>query len=133
METAPYTDMTAYTELEGSVPSDALFSVTAADRDPGFSGRIRYTASFEGKKESLALDLGEVGQTARLFLNGKDLGVRVCPPYRYDLTDALADGKNELVIEVSNTLANALRDGFSAYMAIPASGMLGPVTWLREG
>ncbi len=133
METAPYTDMTAYTELEGSVPADALFSVTAADRDPGFSGRIRYTASFEGKKESLALDLGEVGQTARLFLNGKDLGVRVCPPYRYDLTDALADGKNELVIEVSNTLANALRDGFSAYMAIPASGMLGPVTWLREG
>ena len=24
------------------------------------------------------------------------------------------------------------RDGFSAFMAIPASGLLGPVTWLRE-
>ena len=82
-------------------------------------------------RESLALDLGEVGQTSHLWLNGRDLGVRVCPPYRYDLTDALRDGENALVIEVSNTLANAVRDGFSAYMAIPASGMIGPLTWLR--
>ena len=73
-----------------------------------------------------------MGQTARLILNGKDLGERVCPPFRYDLTEALRDGENELVVEVSNTLANAVRDNFSMFMAIPASGLIGPVSWLRE-
>ena len=131
VETAPYTDMNAYTTAAEAVPAGGLFSLTGAGRDPGFSGRMRYTAVFTGKKESLALDLGAVGQTAHVWLNGHDLGVRVCPPYRYDLSDALKDGENELLIEVSNTLANALRDGFSAFMAIPASGLLGPVKWLR--
>ena len=64
-------------------------------------------------------------------LNGEDLGVRVCPPYRYDLSKALRDGSNELVIEVSNTLANAVRDNFSFYMAIPASGIIGTVEWMK--
>ncbi|MBQ3955997.1 MAG: glycosyl transferase family 2 [Clostridia bacterium] len=137
IEKALWTDLSSYEPVADKVSPDALFSLTAADRDPGFSGRIRYTArfdtnQFEGKRESLALDLGEVGQTARLILNGKDLGERVCPPFRYDLTEALRDGENELVIEVSNTLANAVRDNFSMFMAIPASGLIGPVSWLRE-
>ena len=132
VEKALWTDLSSYEPVADKVSPDALFSLTAADRDPGFSGRIRYTARFEGKRESLALDLGEVGQTARLIINGKDLGERVCPPFRYDLTEALRDGENELVIEVSNTLANAVRDNFSMFMAIPASGLIGPVSWLRE-
>ena len=131
-EAAPADDMENYAPVAEGDRADGLFNMTSADRDPGFSGRIRYTAAFEGRRESLALDLGEVGQTARLWLNGRDLGVRVCPPYRYDLTDALRDGENELVIEVSNTLANTVRDGFSAFMAIPATGLLGPLVWLRE-
>ncbi|MCR5683343.1 MAG: hypothetical protein K6G29_12930 [Clostridiales bacterium] len=131
VERAPYTALGDFTTVAEAVPASGLFNITSAERDPGFSGRIRYTAAFTGKRESLALDLGEVGQTSHLWLNGRDLGVRVCPPYRYDLTDALRDGENALVIEVSNTLANAVRDGFSAYMAIPASGMIGPLTWLR--
>lgn len=131
VETAPYTDMANYTVLAEAVTTAALPNVTGIDRTPDFSGRIRYTGTFTGKKAALALDLGEVGQTAHLWCNGRDLGVRVCPPYRYDLTEALRDGENELVIEVSNTLANAIRDGFSGYMAIPASGMMGPVTWLK--
>ncbi|MBQ3706951.1 MAG: glycosyl transferase family 2 [Clostridia bacterium] len=132
VETAPYSDLDHFTTVADAAASDALFSITSADRDPAFSGRICYTAAFEGKRGSRALDLGEVGQTSHLWLNGIDLGVRVCPPYRYDLTNALRDGENELVIEVSNTLANAVRDGFSAYMAIPASGLIGPLTWLKE-
>ena len=132
VEMASASDMTAWMTLSEKVGADRLFNITAAGHDPGFSGKIRYTASFTGKRESLAIDLGEVGQSARIWCNGADLGVRVCPPYRYDLSAALRDGENELVIEVANTLANTVRDGFSAYMAIPASGLLGPVTWLRE-
>jgi hypothetical protein len=49
----------------------------------------------------------------------------------YDLTSALREGTNELVIEVSNTLAGAIRDGFSGYLAIPASGLTGAPEWLK--
>ncbi len=131
IETAPYTDMTNYTVYAENAKAGDLPNITGIDCSPDFSGRIRYTCTFDSAKETLGIDLGEAGQTAHLWCNGTDLGVRVCPPYRYDLTNALRDGKNELVIEVSNTLANAVRDGFSGYMAIPASGLMGPVTWLK--
>ena len=49
-----------------------------------------------------------------------------------DPSIALKDGKNELVIEVSNTLANAIRDHFSSYMAIPASGLTGGIRFFEE-
>ncbi|MDY3072299.1 MAG: hypothetical protein SOW68_08530, partial [Eubacteriales bacterium] len=70
-------------------------------------------------------------QNAHLWCNGRDLGVRVCAPYRFELTDALRGGENELVIVVSNTLGNAVHDPLSDYMAIPASGLLGPVRWMK--
>jgi len=131
VETAPYDRAGAYTLFDEAMPADRLYSVTGPKGDPAFSGTVRYTAFFEGKREALAVDLGEVGQTSRLWLNGRDLGVRVCPPYRYDLTDTLIEGENTLVIEAANTLANAVRDHFSSFMAIPASGLLGPVRFMR--
>lgn len=96
------------------------------------SGKIRYTCEFDLPDGVCGIDLGEVGQTAHLWLNGVDMGMRICKPYRYDLSSALKSGKNRLVIEVSNTLANALKDWFSSYLAIPASGLIGPVRWLAE-
>ena len=138
IETAPYTDMAAFTEYTSGVSSDALFSLTGAAHMPDFSGRIRYTAVFDRSTlpvgscadKAVALDLGEVGQTAHAWLNGQDLGVRLCPPYRYDVSAALCEGSNQLVIEVSNTLANAVRDDFSKHMIIPASGLLGELAWM---
>ncbi|MBE6929826.1 MAG: glycosyl transferase family 2 [Ruminococcaceae bacterium] len=134
IETAPYTDMEHFTLYAENVSADALFSLTGIDHMPEFSGRVRYTCTFDRADAPaaarLALDLGEVGQTSHLWCNGIDLGTRVCTPYRYELTDALRDGKNELVIEVSNTLANAIRDRFSAYLAIPATGLTGGMRWM---
>ena len=46
------------------------------------------------------------------------------------MNERLKDGVNELVVVVSNTLANSVRDGFSAFMAIPASGLTGGISWL---
>lgn len=135
IETAPYTDMSNYTLYAENVKSEELFSLTGVSHMPEFSGRIRYTCKFDRASTPftarLVLDLGEVGQTSHLHCNGKDLGIRVCPPYRYDLTSALHDGENELVIEVSNTLANAVRDHFSSFMAIPASGLIGKLRWMK--
>ncbi|MBR4372357.1 MAG: hypothetical protein IKS92_15000, partial [Victivallales bacterium] len=61
------------------VTTDKLFNVTGKDHEIGFSGIIRYEGSLKLKAEQLTsiLDLGVVGQTAHVWLNGVDLGLRV--------------------------------------------------------
>ena len=73
------------------------------------------------------LDLGYVGEIAEVTLNGKNIGSRVIPPYTFDISEAVRDGENELLIEVTNTNVFLLRDRLSAYMRIEPSGLLGPV------
>ena len=121
-ETADYTDMSKYATQN----EDADRAENIRIR-PDFSGKIRYTCTFDRPDNVCAVDFGEVGQTLHLWCNGADLGVRVCPPYSYDLSDVLKEKDNEIVACVSTTLANAIRDGFSSFMAIPASGIRGPV------
>lgn len=73
-----------------------------------FSGDAEYKTYFEFNgeiPENAALDLGNVGYSCEVFLNGKSLGVRIFTPFVYNLSDLRA--KNELVIRVSNTMANA--------------------------
>ncbi|MBQ8186847.1 MAG: glycosyl transferase family 2 [Clostridia bacterium] len=130
IETAPYTDLSNFTLYAENVKSDSLPNITDIRSQPDFSGRIRYTCKTRIPDGVTGLDLGTVGQTAHLWCSGVDLGVRVCPPYRYDLSGLAADA--ELVIEVSNTLGNAIRDRFTEYMAIPASGLIGGLTWLKN-
>ncbi|MBR4902749.1 MAG: hypothetical protein IKZ46_17550 [Victivallales bacterium] len=115
------------------VTTDKLFNVTGKDHEIGFSGVVRYEGSLKLKAEqtTAVLDLGVVGQTAHVWLNGVDLGLRVCPPYRYDLKGIAKVGQNDLRIEVANTLANKVRDHFSYFMQLTPSGLLGPVRLLR--
>ncbi len=127
IEEAPYTDLEGYVPAAEGIPAEEHLP------DPGFSGRIRYSCRFEKPEGVTGIDLGTVGQNVRLFCNGKDLGIRICPPYSFDLSSALREGENELTAVVSNTLANAVRDGFSSFMAIPASGIRGPVRWILSG
>ena len=131
IELAPYTDMNGYETYKENVPSDELPDITDTKNKPDFSGKIRYSCKFEAPEGVRGIDLGEVGQVSHLYCNGKDCGVRICPPYSYDLTDALKNGENEIVIEVSNTLANAVRDRFSAFLAIPRSGLFGKIRWMK--
>lgn len=132
---ASHTALSEFKPYKTAVSAKELFSVTKPDEMPEFSGKIRYRAVLERDdipKDCVGIDLGEVGQCCRLWLNKEDKGMRICPPYRYEWDDSLHDGANELIIEVPNTLANAIRDGFSAYLALPASGLLGPINWLSE-
>lgn len=96
---------------------------------PHFSGTARYTAEFEAEQPEggHALDLGEVFELASVRLNGVDLGTRVAPPYVFDIPDGLVRDRNTLQIEVTNTLAKAQPDFFSAFAQQEPSGLLGPV------
>jgi hypothetical protein len=54
------------------------------------------------------LDLGEVHSMARVRLNGTDLGVVWCAPWRVDVTNDVREKENRLEIEVANLWPNRL-------------------------
>lgn len=126
-----------------------------------FSGTATYHKVFELSQEArdqrpeagdqkvdssprLFLDLGVVKESARVTLNGKDLGVVWCHPWRVDITDAVKNGANELAVEVVNLWPNRLigdgklpKDQRRTKTCVPeyydkphqplTSGLLGPV------
>jgi hypothetical protein len=123
-------------DLEAYQPyktTDKLVSITAASELPHFSGKMRYTFTLDvdAVPAGATLDLGRVGQTARVWVNGVDVGIRVTEPYAYSVEALLTEGKNTITVEVANTLVGKVRDGFSYHMAIPPSGLLGPVKLLQ--
>lgn len=80
-----------------------------------FSGIARYARQFdlpagrvqEGRR--VVLDLGEVREVARVYLNGREVGLSSFAPHVLDVTDAIRPGENSLVIEVANTWLNRLK------------------------
>jgi len=54
------------------------------------------------------IDLCVVNDIARVTLNGLDMGVIWCAPWRIDISGALKEGANELEIEVANRWINRL-------------------------
>ena len=110
-----------------------LFNMTGRDGEREFSGEMRYrTCVTLDKAAHMELEFEHVGMTARLFVNGKNMGQRICAPYRWDITEAVRQGKNEMEVLAANTLVQRMQDGFSAYMPIPASGLTGAVTLHRK-
>jgi hypothetical protein len=78
-----------------------------------YSGIATYKKSFnlsniESKNSKYYIDLGVVNDIARVKLNGKDIGVVWCAPWRIEISGALQEGNNELEIEVANRWINRL-------------------------
>ena len=73
-----------------------------------------YTTTFRLTKQQARqhwmLDLGDVRESARVYLNGRFLGCAWAVPFVLDCRDALQKGKNELRIEVTNLPANRIAD-----------------------
>lgn len=79
-----------------------------------FSGLATYKTTFTLDPDFLepgwqyVLDLGTVGEVARVFLNGYEVGGQVFTPYRFALGDLLREGTNTISIEVANSWLNQL-------------------------
>ena len=139
-----------------SVPENATFATLedwAKRPEEGikfFSGIATYRKTFEvpdlkpdknGTRRFL--DLGVVKNLAAVRLNGRDLGVVWCAPWRVDVTSALKPGANELEITVANLWVNRLigdaallpeqrrtwisKNPYKRDAALQESGLLGPV------
>ncbi len=78
-----------------------------------YSGTATYRKFFDvgsavcGLK-SVVLDLGAVKEMAEVRLNGKNLGVVWCPPWRVEITDVVKPTGNVLEIDVVNNWPNRL-------------------------
>ncbi len=78
-----------------------------------FSGTVRYTIGFNKpreKAEGWILDLGRVCESARVKINGRDVGVLWSVPFRMEVGEYLRDGENTLEVEVTNLMANRVAD-----------------------
>jgi hypothetical protein len=123
----------------------AVYRKTFTLADPAILNHLKSQISNLKSPQAprLWLDLGTVKETAKVKLNGKDLGVLWCLPWRVDISGALKPGDNTLEISVVNLWSNRLtgdnnlpgeqrRTRTEAFMgggdAQVSSGLLGPVT-----
>jgi len=75
-----------------------------------------YTTHLKLKKNDLKnaghwqIDLGDVRESARVYINGRFIGCAWSVPFVLDFQDALKTGDNEVRIEVTNLPANRIAD-----------------------
>ena len=65
-------------------------------------------ASFIGADNRVILELGSVKDMARVWVNGREMGVLWHAPFKMDVTSALKAGVNNLRVAVTNTWRNRL-------------------------
>ena len=93
-------ELKSWTELGGE----------AAQR---FAGTARYRIEFDAPAraaDAWVLNLGDVRESARVRLNGRDVATAWSLPFEVRLGEALRPGRNVLEIEVTNVAANRIRD-----------------------
>jgi hypothetical protein len=76
-----------------------------------FSGTAKYTITFTkpaGKADAWSLNLGRVCESARISLNGKEVGVLIGPEFNIILDKKQLQKQNTLEIKVSNLMANRI-------------------------
>lgn len=99
-----------------------------------YSGGAVYTKTVNLEKchlkGKILLDLGQVSTVAEVHINGKLTGIRMGRPYRFDITELVQEGRNQIQVKVTNTLANHYAVGYPSkfvYHGQTISGLLGPV------
>lgn len=94
--------------------SDFTSWTTYSDAWSIYSGKAVYSCEFELEDKSVGkemlLDLGDVRETARVKINGKDLGLLWCIPFKTIVPKDLLQKKNTIEIEVTNLSFNKVID-----------------------
>ncbi len=101
-----------------------------------YSGGMWYRKNIPFTREQAGartwLDLGEVVSSVELRVNGKPVGVRVAPPWRFELTGKLRSGDNTIEALVYSTLGNHYQTIPTSYPGQTRAGLLGPVQLMME-
>lgn len=103
-----------------------------------FSGFVDYSkdVALDQVTGKEILDLGDVKHMAEVRINGQDAGVRLWPPFRFEIGKFLNSGTNRIEIKVGNILLNAVTQYEKHQWRWPKqpsdedldAGLFGPVT-----
>lgn len=77
-----------------------------------FSGTVRYSIVYDAQEtgnDEWILDLGNVRESARIFINGNEAGTLWSIPFRMRVGKWIESGENRIDIEVTNLGANRIR------------------------
>ncbi|MEH7131071.1 sugar-binding domain-containing protein [Neobacillus drentensis] len=106
-------------------------------QDPTFTGIIRYEKTIEIEEISKhgLLAFEHIYEAVELWINDEYVGMKVCPPYEFEVANYLRKGTNTIRVEVATTLD---RDRFNYpeppfivwHDAIDPTGMFGKITLL---
>lgn len=126
-----YADSFAYPEFSETVQTKELGCIQTLEGWEDKAGTVAYETTVELEKGvgAARIHLGTAYETAEVFVNGVSAGVRICAPYRFDLSGLLKQGSNVLRIEVTNTLGTQIRSGIDHYLPIEPFGVEGPVVF----
>lgn len=94
---------------------------------PHFAGVGAYRRTLDWSAVGrVGLRLPATTDAIEVLVNGQSVGVRVWPPYLFDLTPALRQGENCLEIRVANTLGNLIPQTYGGAVPTeyPVSGLL---------
>lgn len=99
---------------------------------PNFSGIIKYETEVDissnmVKKELIELMIPEVEEGVMVYVNEQYCGAYVASPYKFNITDAIKEGKNTIRIEVTTNLYYSQRDIMSQVSPLHPMGILGKV------
>jgi hypothetical protein len=143
-------------ELPSALNATELKSWTdlGGDEAKRFGGTARYRLEFDGPAAKAAdwmLNLGDVRESARVRLNGRDVTTAWSVPFQVRVGEFLKTGRNVLELDITNLAANRIRymdqqkapwkimreinfvninyrPFDAANWALTPSGLLGPVT-----
>ena len=116
-----------YTQAKGKITFDSdptikpqsigQFHSLTESKDPAvkyYSGYFTYNMTLNVPKKLVVpehrffLQLPSFGCTARVTVNGKELGIVWAPNYQLDITDAGHKGKNQVTVRVTNPWRNRI-------------------------
>jgi hypothetical protein len=86
--------------------------------------RKQFTAAAAPAGKRLFLEIAAVHEYAKVKLNGKELEGHAWQPYRWEVTNLVKPGSNDLEVEVRTSAGGR---GGRGNPAPPVSGLLGPV------
>ena len=86
-------------------PEPVVLPDMSMERVLNFSGFTCYETTFAIENpKSLLLEILDASGSVEVFINGETVGLKIKPPYRYDLSGFARQGKNYLAIEVAVTI-----------------------------
>ena len=79
----------------------------------------------KNNRDKVYLNLGQVVSTAEVWINKQKVGLKLTPPWRFDITEYIREGDNQIEILLYNTAANYYLSVPTMYRGSTKAGLLG--------